>query len=211
VPDPSSWFVFVVAAVALLVTPGPAVLYVITRSLGEGRRAGLVSVAGIGVGTLGHVLAATLGVSALLASSATAFMVVKLAGGAYLVWLGIRRIVSKDSAGPRSALVAAGNWAIFRQGAVVNLLNPKTALFFLAFLPQFVDPRHAVAPQMLALGLTFAALGLTSDACFALLAGSVRQALARGRGRRVMVAQRYLTGGVFVALGITAALTRPAS
>lgn len=208
-PDPSSWAIFVVAALALLVTPGPAVLYVITRSLGEGRRAGLVSVAGIGTGTLGHVLAATLGVSALLASSPTAFIVVKLAGGAYLVWVGIGRMMAKGGAGPRAALVAAGGWTIFRQGAVVNLLNPKTALFFLAFLPQFVDPRHPVAPQMLALGLAFAALGLASDACFALLAGSVRQALVRGRGRRMLDAQRFLTGGVFVALGVTAALTPP--
>jgi threonine/homoserine/homoserine lactone efflux protein len=209
VPDPSSWALFVVAAIALLVTPGPAVLYVITRSLGEGRRAGLVSVAGIGTGTLGHVVAATLGVSALLASSPAAFTVVKLAGGAYLVWVGIGRMTAKDGAGPRAALVAADGWTIFRQGAVVNLLNPKTALFFLAFLPQFVDPNHPVAPQMLALGLVFAALGVTSDACFALLAGGVRQALARGRGRRMLQAQRYLTGAVFVALGITAAATPP--
>ncbi|CAN5685718.1 LysE family translocator [soil metagenome] len=210
-PDASSWTVFVVAAIVLLVTPGPSVLYIIGRSLDEGPRSGLVSVAGIGLGTLGHVLAATLGISALLSSSALAFSIVKYAGAAYLLWIGIRRLLSHDAPGPRTALVPQNAWATFRQGAMVNLLNPKTALFFLAFLPQFVDPERAVAPQMLALGLTFTALGVSSDSCFALLAGSARRVLLRGRGRRVLAAQRWVTGGVFVALGVTAALTRRTS
>ena len=209
-PDPSQWLVFLIAAFVLLVTPGPAVLYVVTRSLDLGRRAGLASVAGIGLGTLGHVAATTLGLSAVLASSPLAFGVVKWAGAAYLVWIGVRRMRTPDPEGPRAPLVQQGLGTIFRQGVVVNLLNPKTALFFLAFLPQFVNPAHPVAPQMLALGLAFTAMGVASDAAFALLAGTARRTLLGGRGRRLLGAQRYLVGGVFVLLGVTAALTRPA-
>ena len=208
-PDPSQWLVFVIAAFVLLVTPGPAVLYVVTRSLDQGRRAGLASVAGIGLGTLGHVAATTLGLSAVLASSPLAFGAVKWAGAAYLVWIGVRRMRAADPEGPRAPLVRQGLGTVFRQGILVNLLNPKTALFFVAFLPQFVNPAHPVAPQMLALGLAFTAMGTTSDAAFALLAGSARRALVAGRGQRLLGAQRYLVGGVFVLLGVTAALTRP--
>jgi threonine/homoserine/homoserine lactone efflux protein len=210
VPDPSQWLVFVVASLVLLVTPGPAVLYVVTRSLDQGRRAGLASVAGIGIGTLVHVTAATLGLSAVLTSSAVAFGAVKWVGAAYLVWIGVRRMLTPDDAGPRTPLLRQGMATVFRQGILVNLLNPKTALFFLAFLPQFVNPAHPVAPQVLALGLTFTAFGVTSDAAFALLAGSVRRAWLGGRGRVVLRSQRYLVGAVFVALGVTAALTRRA-
>jgi threonine/homoserine/homoserine lactone efflux protein len=208
VPDPSQWLVFLIAAFVLLVTPGPAVLYVVTRSLDQGRRAGLASVAGIGLGTLGHVAATTLGLSAVLASSPLAFGAVKWAGAAYLVWIGVRRMRSPDPEGPRAPLVRQGLGTVFRQGILVNLLNPKTALFFLAFLPQFVNPAHPVAPQMLALGMAFTGMGVTSDAAFALLAGSARRALVGGPGRRFLALQRYLVGGVFVALGVTAALTR---
>jgi threonine/homoserine/homoserine lactone efflux protein len=211
-PDASAWLVFVAASVALLVTPGPAVLYVVTRSLAEGRRLGLVSVAGIAAGTLGHVAAATLGLSAVLSSSELAFTIVKVAGAAYLVWVGVGRIVAGSGGGAASpAAVPSGAWATFRQGVIVNLLNPKTALFFLAFLPQFVDRRHAIGPQMLALGLTFAALGVTTDALYALLAGTVRRGLVRGDARRTVLLQRWLTGLVFIALGVTAAFTQPAA
>lgn len=212
-PDASQWTLFLVAAILLLVTPGPAVLYVVTRSLDQGRRAGLVSVAGIGLGTLVHVAAATLGVSALLASSAAAFGVVKWAGAAYLVWLGLQRMLKRDKEGSAiSPQPQHGAWRTFWQGFMVNLLNPKTALFFLAFLPQFVNPTQPVAPQMLALGLSFTALGLVSDALFALLAGTVRRrVLTGGRATGLLKAQRYLTGGVFIALGLTAALTRRAT
>lgn len=206
-PDPSRWLVFIVASVVLLLTPGPAVLYVITRSLDQGRAAGLVSVAGIAVGTLGHVAAATLGLSAVLNASAVAFGVVKWAGAAYLVWLGVRRMLTPDEEGPRVPMARQAWPAVFRQGVVVNLLNPKTALFFLAFLPQFVHPAHPVAPQVLALGLTFAAFGVTSDALYAVLAGRMRRVWVAGRGRGWLRAQRFMVGGVFVALGVTAALT----
>jgi len=211
VPDASSWTVFLVASLLLLVTPGPAVLYVITRSLDQGRIAGLVSVAGIALGTLGHVLAATLGVSAVLTSSAGAFAVIKYAGAAYLVWVGIQRMRGDSSAAPASKPTPSGYGAIFRQGAVVNLLNPKTALFFLAFLPQFVDPAHALAPQLLALGLAFAGLAIVSDGLFALLAGTLHRWLRAGRPARFLRAQRFASGGVFVLLGVSAALTRRAA
>ena len=207
-PDPSQWLLFVVASVVLLVTPGPAVLYVVTRSLDQGRRAGLASVAGIGIGTLAHVAAATLGISAVLASSELAFGAVKWAGAAYLVYVGMRRMLTPDREGPRRPLVREGLADTFRQGILVNLLNPKTALFFLAFLPQFVNSAHRVAPQVLALGLAFTALGVASDAVYALLAGTLRRTLSRGRGLRSLRVQRFVVGGVFVVLGVTAAFAR---
>jgi threonine/homoserine/homoserine lactone efflux protein len=211
VPDPSQWLVFVVASIVLLVTPGPAVLYVVTRSLDGGRRAGLASVAGIGIGTLAHVAAATLGLSAILASSALAFGALKWAGAGYLVYVGVRRMLTTDGAGPRRPTVRHGLAAAFRQGILVNLLNPKTALFFLAFLPQFVNAALPVAPQLLTLGLAFTALGVTSDAVYALLAGTMRRVWLGGRGLGWLRVQRFVVGGVFIALGITAAFAhRPA-
>lgn len=206
--DPSAWAVFVLASVALLVTPGPSVLYIVARSLDQGRRAGLVSVAGIGLGTLGHVAAATLGVSALVASSATLFTVVKLVGAAYLVWMGVQRMLGRGAGGSELVGRPMRLGAVFRQGAFVNLLNPKTALFFLAFLPQFVDTTRPVAPQLLTLGLVFTALAVASDSLFALLAGSVHRWLRAGHAPRFVRAQRFVSGGVFVALGVSAAFAR---
>src|ERR1700741_3833309 len=165
IPNDTSIGVFAVAAILLLLTPGPAVLYIVARSVEQGRVAGLASVCGITTGTLVHVLAAALGLAALLASSALAFAVVKYAGAGYLIYIGIRRILSRGEAPaaevelPRRSL-----GRLYRDGFVVNLLNPKTALFFLAFLPQFVDPtRGMVAFQIAFLGLLFALLGFVSD------------------------------------------------
>jgi threonine/homoserine/homoserine lactone efflux protein len=163
-PDAGRYAVFCVAALALLLVPGPAVLYIVTRSIQQGRRAGLVSVLGIHLGTLVHITAATAGLSALLVSSATAFTVVKLAGAAYLIGLGLWTLASRKA----EAGVALGGerrlCRVFTQGVIVNVLNPKTALFFLAFLPQFVDPHHGhSALQIALLGLTFAALGMVTD------------------------------------------------
>ena len=140
IPNPPAIGLFVVAALALLLVPGPAVIYVVARSIHQGRRAGLVSVLGIHVGTLAHIAAATLGLSALVVSSAVAFTAVKIAGAAYLIGLGLWTLFS----GRAETEVALGGERnlrrAFAQGIVVNVLNPKTALFFLAFLPQFVDP-----------------------------------------------------------------------
>lgn len=201
---PASLGVFLAASLVLLITPGPAVLYIVARSLAQGRRAGLVSVLGVAAGTLVHVAAAALGLSALLASSALAYGVVKYAGAAYLVFLGLRRILAPE--GPVELDVAERRslLRLFSEGVVVNVLNLKTA-FFLAFLPQFVDvARGAVASQVLFLGIAFVLLGMMSDGTWALGAGGIGS-WARGNPR-FLRAERYLSGGVFLGLGLSAAL-----
>ena len=206
-PTPSTFALFAGASLALLVVPGPAVLYIVTRSAEQGRRAGLASVAGVHVGTVVHVVAAAAGLSALLVSSAAAFAVVKYAGAAYLVVLGLRRLLGRgsDRAGadaPRSPSPARA----FRQGVVVNVLNPKTALFFLAFLPPFLDPaRGPLFGQVLVLGMTFITLGLLSDGTYALLA-SYAATRWRGRERTARIGERA-SGAIYVGLGVLAALT----
>jgi threonine/homoserine/homoserine lactone efflux protein len=202
-PDSTSLWLFSLAALALLVIPGPAVLYIVVQSAEHGRRVGLASVAGIHLGTLVHVTAATAGLSALIVASALAFSVVKYAGAAYLVYLGVRRLLGRDTAlaveRERESLRRA-----FARGAVVNILNPKTALFFLAFLPQFVDAdRGAVWSQALVLGLVFVGLGFVSDSLYALAAGSAADLLRRRRGL-----MRYGSGVVYIGLGATAALVK---
>lgn len=206
-PEPQQWWVFVLASVFLLITPGPAVLYVVTRSLDQGRLAGMASVAGIALGTLGHVALTTFGVGALLSASPVAFALVKWGGAIYLVSLGVQRMREPQSALGMVRLAHQRLQRVFVQGVVVNLLNPKTALFFIAFLPQFVNPSEPLAPQLFVLGVTFTALGAISDSLYALLAGGMQRALARERAAWLRGAQRYLIGGVFIALGLTAAFT----
>jgi threonine/homoserine/homoserine lactone efflux protein len=207
-PDPSRLALFVGAALLLLVVPGPSVLYIVTQSVSHGRRAGIVSVAGITTGTLVHIAAATIGLSALLASSALAFDVVKYLGAAYLIAVGIRRLAGWEQGTGQQARDTRDLGRLYRQGIVVNTLNPKTALFFLAFLPQFVDPgRGTPWLQILALGLLFAALGFFSDGAWALVAGTLGERLRRSR--RFPAVQRYVSGSVFVGLGAVAALTAP--
>lgn len=204
IPNLSSLGVFVLAAMAMLLAPGPAVLYIVARSVEQGRVAGLISVCGITSATLVHALAASLGLSALLVSSAFAFSLVKYAGAAYLITIGVRRILDRHSA-PVAAgpLTQRSLWRLYRDGFVVNLLNPKTALFFLAFLPQFVDPaRGGVAFQIAFLGLLLALMGLMSDGLYALAAGSAGRWLKRNGS--VLRWERYVTGGVFIGLGVTA-------
>lgn len=203
--DLSTLALFAAAGIALLIIPGPSVLYIVTRSLDQGPRAGLVSVAGIHVGTLGHIAAGAVGISAIVARSATAFSVVKFAGAAYLITLGIIRLLRQDV-----AVIAADaartrtDRQIFVQGFFVNLLNPKTALFFLAFVPQFIDPaRGSVALQTVVLGMIFIALGLATDSTYALVAGSAGSWLRRSTHLARM--QRWVAGSMYVALGITAA------
>lgn len=202
---PDRLALFVVAALALLVVPGPAVLYIVTRSIHQGKRAGLVSVLGIHLGTLVHITAATAGLSALLVSSASAFTAVKLAGAAYLIGLGLWTLFSRSS----DVEIALGGERrlrrVFAQGVVVNVLNPKTALFFLAFLPQFVDPdRGHATVQIALLGLIFAALGMVTDSVWAVGAGAAGDVLRRSR--RFAHVQRYVSGTVFVGLGVVTAL-----
>ena len=207
-PDPSRLALFVGAALLLLVVPGPSVLYIVTQSVSHGRRAGMASVAGITTGTLVHIAAATIGLSALLASSALAFDVVKYLGAAYLIVVGVRRLAGLERAGKAQPTRSRKLGRLYRQGIVVNTLNPKTALFFLAFLPQFVDStRGAAWTQILVLGLLFAALGFLSDAAWALVAGTLGERLRRSR--RFPQVQRYVSGSVFVGLGAVAAFSAP--
>lgn len=201
-PDLTLWGLFVVASVVLLLTPGPAVLYIVARSVEQGRAAGLVSVLGIHLGTIVHITAAAVGLSALIVSSALAFAIVKYLGAAYLIWIGIRTLMAKD---PDPEVPAEPLRRVFRDGFVVNLFNPKTAIFFLAFLPQFVDPaRGALHWQILILGLTFMVLGIMSDGIFALVAGAAGDFLRRNQ--RFLRLQRWFAGTSFIGLGFTAAL-----
>ena len=204
-PDLALWGLFVVASLVLLLTPGPAVLYIVARSVQQGRTAGLVSVIGIHLGTIVHITAAAVGLSALLVSSALAFAIVKYLGAAYLIWMGIRAFQAKNPDPEAPVIEAKSLHRAFRDGFVVNLLNPKTAIFFLSFLPQFVDPtRGAVHWQILIFGLTFMGLGILSDGMFALVAGAAGDFL-RGsqRFQRIL---RWFSGTSFIGLGVSAAL-----
>jgi len=193
------------AALILLLTPGPAVLYIIARSMDQGRLAGFVSVLSIEVGNSFHVLAATLGLSALLLSSALAFTVVKYLGAAYLVYLGIRRLLARAEGHEIASFQPQRLQRIFSQGVVVAALNPKTALFFLAFLPQFVNPDvGSVTLQLLTLGGIFVAMAIVTDGTYALLASTAGGWLKRNKS--FLHAERYLVGGVYIGLGVTAAL-----
>ena len=204
-PDPALWGLFVVASVALLLTPGPAVLFIIARSVEQGRAAGLVSVLGIHLGTIVHITAAAVGLSALILSSALAFAIVKYRGAAYLIWIGIRTLMTQDPDPAAPVVPAEPLHRAFRDGFMVNLFNPKTAIFFLAFLPQFVDPEEgAVHWQILLLGLTFMGLGILSDGMFALAAGAAGEFLRKSR--RFLRIQRWFAGTSFIGLGLVAAL-----
>ena len=195
---------FVGAAIALLLTPGPAVLYIVTRSVEQGRAAGLVSVVGICSGTLVHVVAATLGLSALLVSSARAFTTVRYAGAAYLIVLGIQTLARRPPPVADIAIERAALRSVFTQGVIVNVLNPHTALFFFAFLPQFVNPSRGHVPaQMLALGLLFVGLSATTDSAWAIAAGTAGDWIRRHP--RFTAGQRYVTGGALIGLGAAAA------
>ncbi len=201
-PSPEVLAAFAVASLALLVVPGPSVLYIVTRSMDQGRTAGLISVLGIHTGSIVHVAAASLGLSAILASSALSYGIVKYAGAAYLIWLGIRAIRDR---GEEQADVDGKSHSlgrIYAQGVVVNVLNPKTALFFLAFLPQFVDADAGpVWTQILVLGAVLGTLGFVLDCAYAFAASSAARRLKTFRhGNRV-------TGVVYIALGAAAALT----
>ncbi|MEY3258166.1 MAG: hypothetical protein RI954_192 [Actinomycetota bacterium] len=206
VPNLSDIIAFAIASIALLVIPGPAVIYVLNRSVADGRNTALAGVAGLEIGNFMHVIAATLGLSAIIAASATAFSTVKWAGALYLVFIGIRTLLTKPSP-PDSRSTSATNRKAFTQGIVVNTLNPKVALFFLSYLPQFIDPdRGSPALQSFVLGSIFVVLGCCSDATYALTASALRDRLLTGR--TLPFVQRYVAGSVFVALGVVASTAR---
>lgn len=207
-PSAATLLLFAAAATALIVVPGPAVLYIVSQSIDRGRLAGFVSALGIAAGAFVHVGAAAIGLSSILVSSATAFSVVKYAGAAYLVGMGLWTIFRRRDDEPAAAPSERRLRRRFGQGVIVNVLNPKTALFFFAFLPQFVDPeRGAPALQIAVLGLVFVLIAIVSDSLWALAAGT---ASARLRGsRRFLAVQRYVSGSAFVGLGaLTAAAKR---
>lgn len=201
----STLLLFCSAALVLLIVPGPSVLYIVTRSIDQGRRAGFISILGTHAGSLVHVAAAAFGLSALIVSSALAFSAVKYLGAAYLVWLGVRRWRAGDHLDLTPDCSSLSLRRLFRQGFVVQVLNPKTAVFFLAFLPQFVDAhRGSVTVQVLMLGVVFIVLGLISDSTYAIAAATIGTVLRRSiRARR---AERYLSSGVYVGLGVTTAV-----
>ncbi len=204
-PDSHSLLVFVGAGLLLNVTPGPDLLYILGRSLAQGRAAGVVSALGIGAGCLFHVAAAALGLSALMLALPLPYDAVRYAGAAYLVYLGVKALAAKQGALEIRAVDRASLWRTFRQGALTNVLNPKVAVFFLAFLPQFADPsRGPLAPQFLLLGGIFDVNGTLVCAAFALAASHVGTWL-KGRLGVSRLLQR-LTGGLFIALGLRLAL-----
>lgn len=207
-PEPSTLWLFTMAGIVLIAIPGPNLIYITTRSIAEGRRAGLTSALGVGCGTLLHVAAAALGLSALVASSALIFSVIKYAGAAYLIYLGIRtlRHHRHDPQAVSPTAVPGSLFRTFRQGVIVQLLNPKVALFFLAFLPQFIDPtRSAVTIQILILGSIMALLGLCIDCLYA-LGGSAASLWVSGRPKAARIQQR-VTGFVYIGLGVAAAVS----
>ncbi|HEX2714098.1 MAG TPA: LysE family translocator, partial [Candidatus Acidoferrales bacterium] len=185
-PEVSQWIAFGVATLILNLTPGPDMMYVVARSVGQGRRVGMVSALGIGAGILVHTLAAALGIAALLRAWPLGYQMVRYAGAAYLIYLGVRLLVQRRAASAPGQLPAEPLAVIFRQGVVTNVLNPKVALFFLAFLPQFVAPaKGAVGLQMAALGLYFDFSGTLVNLAVALAAGLAGNLLRRGRGREL--------------------------
>jgi threonine/homoserine/homoserine lactone efflux protein len=209
-PDSATLLAFAAAALIVLLIPGPGVLYVLARSLGQGQRAGLVSVLGLSAGAFVHVLAATVGLSAILLASATAFGVVKMLGAAYLIYLGVRALLARDPSHALETVPARSLRRLFTDGVVVSVLNPKIAVFFLAFLPHFADPsRGSVPQQIFLLGTLYVLLALCTDGAYALLAsrlrGWFRGPLARGP------LPRYASGAVYVGLGVSTALVDPHS
>ncbi|MBU2857487.1 LysE family translocator [Acidithiobacillus ferrooxidans] len=194
---------FLLASFVLAVTPGPGVLYIVTRSLVQGRRFGLVSVAGVALGNLGNALAASVGLAALFAVSSIAFSVVKYAGALYLVYLGVQMLCSPPAENSAAVPATASLQRVFRDGFVVALLNPKTTVFFAAFLPQFLSPNAPPMFQSMALGSLFVAIAAVTDSAYALAAGAAAPAL---RGSVVRRIGRRLGGGVFIGLGVFTAL-----
>jgi threonine/homoserine/homoserine lactone efflux protein len=208
--NPASFNLFLVTCVVLVMTPGPDTLYVLARSLGQGRRAGIISAIGICCGFLVHTAAAAIGLSAILMASSLAFTVVKYAGAGYLIYLGIRTLTTRSTVHEVSPAMVTAYQRLFVQGFLTNVLNPKVALFFLAFIPQFVDPmRSAVSSQVIVYGLIDMGMCLVWLSGIAIIAGSARQWLARQRP--FWRTQRWFTGGILLFLGILLLLTESAA
>ena len=205
-PAAGTLAVYAGASVVITLIPGPAVLYIVTRAMDHGRRGGVASALGVNLGILVHVAFAVLGLSVVLASSAAAFNVVKYVGAVYLIYVGVRRLLDREEVPTANAVPVRSRRRLFSQGVIVSVLNPKLALFFVAFLPQFVDRAHGnVRLQLLVFGLLFEAIALITDSSYALLAGTMGRAL-RNR-KRYARTERYVAGGIYIALGAAAAAT----
>lgn len=204
--EPSQLYLFLIASFALLITPGPAVLYIVARSINQGRMAGIVSVLGVETANFFHASAAALGLSAILLSSALAFNIVKYLGAAYLIYLGVRKILSKEDKAKAELSRKESLSRIYTQGFVVNLFNPKTALFFFAFLPQFVNTVNgSVTLQMFLLGIMFVVMAIITDSCYAFVSSSIANQLKDNQG--FARNQRYFTGLIYIGLGVVTAFT----
>jgi threonine/homoserine/homoserine lactone efflux protein len=196
---------FLAASFVLAVTPGPGVVYIVARTLAQGRGAGLASVAGVAAGNLGNAVGAALGLAALFAVSSLAFSIVKYAGAAYLVYLGIKALRRPAAAAVTGEFAAPQKRRIARDGFLVALLNPKTALFFAAFLPQFIDPARPAALQGALLGVVFVAVAALTDSAY-VLAASIAGARI-GRSRRFETVGRYAAAATYFGLGVFTAAT----
>jgi len=197
---------FALASALLVLIPGPAVMYIVSTGISRGRRAAIASVLGIETGAIVHVVAAAIGVSAIVASSAIAFSVLKYAGAAYLLYLGWKALTAGDAPLSAAAAPEVSAWRAYGRGVLVNALNPKVALFFLAFIPQFVRPgRGAVPMQFLVLGAIFIAVAFVIDLAYAMTSGAIGGLVARSP--RFAAAQRKFAGFAYLALGTSAALT----
>lgn len=204
-PDWPLLSAFLVASLALAVTPGPGVFYIVTRSLLQGRRSGLASVTGVALGNLGNAFGAAAGLAALFAISSAAFNIVKYAGAFYLIYLGAQALRARQADTRAAAPESASLWRVFRDGFVVALLNPKTAVFFAAFLPQFMSAGAPPLPRSMLLGSLFVAIAAATDTAYALAASAVARPLARARGIRAL--GRYLRAVAFIVLGLYTGLS----
>jgi threonine/homoserine/homoserine lactone efflux protein len=202
-PDASALSFFIFSAFVLAITPGPGMLYVLTRSIKGGRSEGYASSVGTAFGGLFHVVAAALGISAILAASSIAYTLVKYVGAGYLIYLGIRTLMKRDDSGDHETTTSGGLWHALRQGIITEVLNPKTALFFLAFIPQFINPQGSVPLQFVILGTISVMLNTSADIVVATLAGPIGNMLQRRRKMRQ--AQRIFSGTTLIALGVYAA------
>lgn len=205
-PDANTIMIVAFASLVLVVVPGPAVIYILTRSVSQGRAAGLASAVGVNLGSTFHVLAAVTGLSLLLASSAYAYTVVRWLGVGYLAWIGYRTLTAPDAEFQEPDAEPQSLKRIFVQGVVVNVLNPKVAIFFLAFLPQFVDQTSSNPTlQIFVLGMTLVLIGLLSDSVYALIGGGIGDLFRRRPG--AARATRLTAGFTYFALAGIAAAT----
>ena len=204
--DSSQLSLFLIASFALLITPGPAVLYIVARSMNQGKMAGIVSVLGVETANFLHASAAALGLSAILLSSALAFNLVKYLGAAYLIYLGVRKILTNEKDVQAELSQHQSLSRIYTQGFIVNIFNPKTALFFFAFLPQFVNLSHTnVTLQMFLLGIMFVVMALITDSAYALVSSSIANRL--NSNQSFAKNQKYFTGLIYIGLGVVTAFT----